>query len=213
MKDTGVVVVDVQGDFTTLKNGSLAVPGTDQDYLRDVESAILALKKKGTMRFATQDWHPAAHGSFADNHVGHDVFQMIDLNGLPQVLWPVHCVQGSAGAEFVADLNSKGIDKVVQKGTNIEVDSYSGFADNGQRFETELHAYLQSQDISTLYVLGVATDYCVKFTVLDALTRGYDVFLIVDGCRGVNQNPDDSKKAIEEMEAAGATVIASLDAS
>lgn len=199
-----LLLIDLQNDF--LEGGALAVPDGN---------ATLPVAQKLMEQFdlivATQDWHPSNHQSFATQHDGHNVFEMIELHGLPQCLWPNHCIQGSKGAEFASELNLEKLDKIVQKGTEVTIDSYSGFADNGHRKETELHAYLQSKNIDTLYVMGLATDYCVKFTVLDALAKSYSVYLVVDGCRGVNQAPDDSEKAIREMEKAGAVLIASID--
>jgi nicotinamidase/pyrazinamidase len=199
-----LLLIDLQNDF--LENGALAVSNA---------SATIPVAQKLMTHFdlivATQDWHPENHESFASRHKDHNLFDIIDLHGLPQCLWPMHCVQGSFGAKFSTDLDLKQIDKIIQKGTVPSIDSYSGFADNGHRKETELHEYLQSKHVDTLYIMGLATDYCVKFTVFDALTKGYIVFLVVDGCRGVNQSINDSKDAIREMEQAGAILTVSAD--
>jgi nicotinamidase/pyrazinamidase len=158
---------------------------------------------------ATQDWHPPNHGSFAVNHPGRKPYEVIELGGLPQVLWPVHCVQGSHGAELHADLDRSRITEVFRKGTDPEIDSYSGFFDNGHRKSTGLDDWLRRRGITELYVLGLATDYCVKFTTLDACALGYSVTLVVDGCRGIDLKPGDIDRAIDEMRAAGAKILES----
>ena len=200
---TALLLIDIQNDF--LQGGSLEVK--DGNEIIPIANAMI---DRFDCVLATQDWHPSNHGSFETQH-DENAFEVIDLHGLPQVLWPEHCIQGSFGAEFHVDLNIEGIHTIVQKGTDSTVDSYSGFADNGERIETPLHQHLQDAGVNTLYVCGLATDYCVKFTVLDALKRGYTVWLIVDGCRGVNQHIHDSQQAIQEMENAGAQIIASVD--
>ena len=156
---------------------------------------------------ATQDWHPADHGSFAANHPWRKPGQVIELNGLPQVLWPIHCVQGTWGAEFVKELRTDRITEVFQKGTDPGIDSYSGFYDNGHRKSTGMAEWLKNHGIQEVHVLGVATDYCVKFTVLDALKEGFTTRLIADATRGVNLQAGDVTTAIEEMVAAGAEII------
>ncbi|NLT71764.1 MAG: bifunctional nicotinamidase/pyrazinamidase, partial [Verrucomicrobiaceae bacterium] len=156
---------------------------------------------------ATQDWHPPDHGSFAANHPGRDVFETIDLDGLPQTLWPVHCVQNTGGALFAPTLETRRIARVFPKGTNPRIDSYSGFHDNGHRNSTGLGDWLRTQGVKRLSVAGVATDYCVKFTVLDALAEGFAVDLLARACRGVDLTAGDSERALEEMRAAGAKVV------
>ncbi len=155
---------------------------------------------------ATQDWHPGNHGSFAANHAWRKPGQVIDLHGLQQVLWPIHCVQGTWGAEFVADLDSDRITKVFQKGTDPEIDSYSGFYDNGHRKSTGMAEWLKEKGITEVHVLGVAADFCVKFTVLDALSEGFTTVLVKDATRGVNLQPGDVDRAITEMQEAGASI-------
>ena len=156
---------------------------------------------------ATQDWHPADHGSFAANHPWRKPGQTIELNGLPQVLWPIHCVQGTWGAEFVGGLRTDLITEVFQKGTDPGIDSYSGFYDNGHRKSTGLAEWLRNHGIEEVHVLGVATDYCVKFTVLDAIKEGFTTKLIREATRGVDLTPGDVDRAVEEMIAAGAEMI------
>ena len=198
-----LLLIDIQHDF--LKGGALEVPNGNE-----VIPIANAMMNRFDTVIATQDWHPAGHGSFASTH-NKEQYEVIDLHGLPQVLWPDHCIQGTHGAEFHPDLESDHFTQIIQKGSDPAVDSYSGFADNGGRIQTELDESLRNKGIDTLYICGLATDYCVKFTVLDAITRGYTVYLIVDGCRGVNQHIHDSQKAILEMEKAGVRLIASVD--
>lgn len=200
-----LIVVDLQNDFCN--GGTLAVK--DGDMVIPVANKIIKrFEEKGDFIIATKDWHPKEHKSFASNSGG-KLGEVGKLNGLDQVWWPDHCVQNEHGSEFHKDLLP--IENIIYKGTNPEVDSYSGFFDNGRKGDTGLHTLLQNHDVHTLFILGLATDYCVKFTVLDALSLGYKVYVIEDGCRGVNINPDDSKKAIDEMRKAGAHIIKSSD--
>ena len=155
---------------------------------------------------ATQDWHPADHQSFAANHDGKQIGDLVSLNGLPQILWPVHCVQETHGADFAGALKRDRWARVFQKGVDREIDSYSGFFDNGHAKDTGLASYLRQQGVDSVYVLGLATDYCVKFTALDAVSLGFRTHLILDGCRGVNLRPDDTQRAVEEMKAAGVSL-------
>jgi nicotinamidase/pyrazinamidase len=160
---------------------------------------------------ATQDWHPPDHASFAANHAGRRVGDMIDVHGLPQVLWPVHCVQDTPGAAFVPGPWTKRITKVFQKGTDATIDSYSGFYDNGHRRSTGLGEWLADRGVRDVYVCGLATDYCVKFTALDARQLGLNVSLIQDACRGVNLKTGDVDRAIDEMRNAGVRIVRSDD--
>lgn len=197
-----LILVDLQNDFC--EGGALEVKEGSQ-----VIPIANALMPHFDIVVATQDWHPANHGSFAANHLWRKVGQVIDLNGLQQILWPMHCVQNSFGAMFHKQLAVEKVHKIVQKGTDAEIDSYSGFFDNGRRKQTELHDYLQSQHINEVYVMGLATDYCVKYTALDAVSLGYKTYFIKDGSRGVNLNEEDVLKAIEEMKVAGVKVVES----
>lgn len=197
-----LVLVDLQYDF--LPGGALAVAHGDE---------TIAVANQLIPRFdvvvATQDWHPADHRSFAANHPDKRPGDVIELAGLPQVLWPVHCVQGTRGAEFHSALDPAAIAAVFRKGTDPAVDSYSGFFDNGHRATTGLGDWLHGKRITQLYVLGLATDYCVKFTVLDARRLGLDVWLVEDGCRAVELTRGDAERAIAEMRDAGATILTS----
>src|SRR5581483_6095505 len=140
------------------------------------------------------------------NHPGKKVGEVIDLDGLRQILWPVHCVQETTGADFAPGLDRGRIDHVIQKGTDAHIDSYSGFFDNGHRKATGLAGYLKSKGVSDVYLLGLATDYCVKFTALDAVQLGFTTFLVEDACRGVDLQPGDVARAIDEMRTAGVTI-------
>ena len=151
------------------------------------------------------------YGSFAANHPGTATWDVIELNGLRQILWPVHCVQGTRGAEFADALETDRIVRVFRKGTDPGIDSYSGFFDNGHRKATGLGDYLKERSVDHVFVLGLATDYCVKFTALDARSLGLETCLIEDGCRGVELQPGDVERAVAEMRAAGVQVLRGCD--
>jgi nicotinamidase/pyrazinamidase len=155
---------------------------------------------------ATQDWHPADHGSFAVNHPGQKLFDVIELAGLPQVLWPTHCVQQTGGALFHPGLDTRTIARVFSKGTEPHIDSYSGFFDNGRRKATGLEDWLKGQDVTDLLVCGLATDYCVRATAIDAAQLGFRTIVIADACRGVGLQPTDIPNAIGAMRQAGVVV-------
>jgi nicotinamidase/pyrazinamidase len=194
-----LILVDLQNDF--LPGGSLAV--TEGDPIVPV---VNRLQPRFELIVATQDWHPANHGSFAANHPGKAPGAMIELRGLPQILWPAHCVQGTPGASFAPGLRPAGWARIFPKGTDPGVDSYSGFFDNGHRQATGLGEYLRAQGVTDVYLAGLATDYCVKFTALDAVKLGFRTHLIVDACRGVNLQAGDIDRAVEEMRAAGVRI-------
>ncbi len=199
MKHRALILVDLQNDF--LPGGALGVAGGDE-----VIAPANRLMEGFEIIAATQDWHPADHGSFAANHPGAAIYQTIDLHGLPQTLWPVHCVQGTPGADFAPGLNTTNITRVFQKGTHPEIDSYSGFHDNGRRHSTGLAEWLKSQGVTHVTICGLATDYCVKFTALDAIAEGFEVTLHLPACRGVNLNPGDVDAAVREMKARGVEI-------
>jgi len=197
-----LVLVDLQNDFCP--GGALAVPHGDE-----VVAVANALLRSGRFArvVATQDWHPVDHGSFAANHPGRAPYELGELAGLPQVLWPAHCVQGTHGAAFRADLDTAGIDRVFPKGTDAAIDSYSGFFDNGKRKSTGLGEWLRAEGVRELTVLGLATDYCVKATALDARALGFDVTLVEEGCRGVGLGATDVADALAAMRAAGVRIL------
>ncbi|HET6248452.1 MAG TPA: bifunctional nicotinamidase/pyrazinamidase [Tepidisphaeraceae bacterium] len=195
-----LVIVDIQNDF--LPGGALAVAEGDQ-----IVPIVNGLMDRFDLVVATQDWHPADHGSFAANHPGKKPFEMIELDGLPQVLWPVHCVQNTHGANFASDLDTGKIKHIFRKGENPKIDSYSGFFDNGHRRSTGLGEFLKQAGANNVFVCGLATDYCVKFTALDARSTGFRTHLIADACRGVNLKSGDVEAAIAEMKAAGIFIM------
>ncbi len=194
-----LILVDVQNDF--LPGGALAVPDGHA-----VVPVINRLQPRFPLVVATQDWHPPNHGSFAANHPGKSVFEQIELNGLPQTLWPVHCVQGTPGAALAPGLSRDRIARIFQKGTDAGIDSYSGFFDNGHRRATGLADWLKAKGVTEVHVCGLATDYCVKFTALDAVGAGFKAYLIEDASRGVNLRPGDVERAIAEMTSAGVVI-------
>ena len=201
---TALILVDLQNDFAS--GGALAVP--DGNAVIPICNRV---SKSFDLVVATQDWHPPDHGSFAASHPGCQVGDIIDLNGLPQMLWPVHCVQETPGAAFLSALDTSRIDRVFRKGTDPAIDSYSGFFDNGHRKATGLGEYLKEKGATQVHVAGLATDYCVKFTALDARSLGFDTVLIEDACRGVNVRPGDVERAIDEMRQAGVRVMNGAD--
>jgi len=197
-----LLLVDIQNDF--LPGGALAVPEGD---------AVVPVANRLIPAFdlvvATQDWHPPDHLSFASRHFGKSAGDTVELDGLPQILWPDHCVQHTPGAEFAAALNRDGIVHVVRKGTDRRIDSYSGFFDNGRRKSTGLADLLRREGADSVALLGLATDYCVKFTALDAVREGFETTLVIDGCRGVNLHAGDADAAVEDMRSAGVRIVTS----
>ena len=186
--------------------GALAVHEGDK-----IVPIVNALQAHFPLIVATQDWHPSNHGSFAANHSDRKPGEIIDLHGLDQILWPVHCVQETRGAEFLESLNMDGVTKIFHKGTDVQIDSYSGFFDNGRRKATGLGDYLSAEGVTEVYVVGLATDYCVKLTALDAHSLGFKTYLIEDACRGVNLTAGDVDAAVEEMRRVGVEVIQSAE--
>lgn len=194
-----LILVDIQNDF--LPGGALAVREGDR-----VIPVANELMKTHDLVVATQDWHPRGHESFASSHAGKRVGEVIELHGLTQVLWPDHCVQGTRGAEIAATVDRSRIARVVTKGEDPAIDSYSGFFDNGKRKATALDAYLKSVGAKELTVVGLATDYCVRATVVDAIELGYPVTVVASGCRAVELKAGDGERALAEMKRAGARV-------
>jgi nicotinamidase/pyrazinamidase len=195
-----LLIIDVQYDF--LPGGALAVDEGDR-----IIPIINLLQNEFEFIVGTQDWHPANHMSFAANHQGKNPGDFIQLGNVEQVLWPVHCTQGSKGAEFHEDLDRTKWKKVFKKGTNPFVDSYSGFFDNDRRENTGLGPYLKDHEIDEVFVTGLATDFCVKYTVLDAIKEGFETTLIKDATRAVNLLAHDFDTAIKDMTKAGAEVV------
>jgi nicotinamidase/pyrazinamidase len=199
-----LVIVDIQYDF--LPGGALAVNEGDQ-----VIPVINAIQPQFHLVVATQDWHPPNHGSFAANHPGHQPGEMVTLAGQPQVLWPVHCVQGTKGAEISPLLDKSRIEAIFQKGIDPDIDSYSAIFDNARKRSTGLSEYLAKRDVKEIFVAGLALDYCVKFTTLDAVSLGLSSRVIRDACRAVNLDPRDGERAVAEMKAAGVGIVESAD--
>jgi nicotinamidase/pyrazinamidase len=195
---SALIVVDIQNDF--LPGGALAVREGDQ--VVPIANQLMA-SGRFDLIVATQDWHPAGHGSFAAHHAGKKPGQVADLAGLPQILWPGHCVQNTPGADFAPGLETMRFERVFRKGTDPSIDSYSGFFDNGHRKSTGLGEWLKGDGVTDIYVIGLATDYCVKFTALDGVKLKFKVHLIPDACRGVELRAGDVAASIEEMKAAG----------
>lgn len=194
-----LIIVDIQNDF--LPGGALAVKDGDK-----IIPLVNTLQQKFELVVATQDWHPKDHGSFAGNH-GRKAGELIKLSGLDQVLWPDHCVQNTKGAALAQDLDTKKISKVIQKGTDRTIDSYSGFFDNGHKKATGLQEYLKAKGVTEVFIVGLATDYCVKFTALDAVNLGFKTSVILPACKGVNLRPTDVDEAIEQMQRNGVDII------
>lgn len=195
-----LIIVDVQNDF--LPGGALAVPEGDQ-----VIPVINQLSSEFKLVFTTQDWHPANHGSFAASHPNTKIGDRILIDDTEQILWPVHCVQNTPGAELAGNLQPKVVSARIYKGTDPQVDSYSGFFDNQRKHETGLQQLLRQHGADDLTIVGLATDYCVKATVLDARDLGFNVTVYDNACRAVNLSPDDGPAALAVMREAGAKVV------
>jgi nicotinamidase/pyrazinamidase len=192
-----LIIIDVQNDF--LPGGALAVPDSDA-----IIPVINEIQNKFDLVVATQDWHPPDHKSFASSHKGKKVSEIIDLDGIEQVLWPDHCVTGSKGAKFHPDLNMNRVEAIFRKGTDPNIDSYSGFFDNGYRRSTGLSGYLKDKGANDLYFCGLAADICVFFTLIDALKEGYKVTLLLDATRPLNE--EEFSKQVETLVARGAKI-------
>lgn len=196
-----LIVVDVQNDFC--EGGSLEVPKADEiiPYIN-----LLMNENQYDQIVLTQDWHPSDHKSFASNN-GKNVGDIIQLNGVPQFMWPDHCVQNTKGAEFHPDLQVEKATHIVQKGTNTEFDSYSGFQDNNHFMKTGLEDYLKFHDIQMVEIVGLALDYCVKFTALDAVKAGFLTCVHFNGTRAVNVKPENGRDAIYQLAQNQVTIL------
>jgi len=206
MEKQALILVDIQSDF--LPGGALAVPQADA-----ILPTVRQLMEQYKTVVATQDWHPSTHESFAANHPGHKPGDVIDLYGLKQVLWPVHCVENTPGAQLsqALSMHAGRLRKIFRKGTDPKVDSYSGFFDNGRRNSTGMGEWLKAQGIEGVTIVGLATDYCVKFTALDAVQLGFQTTVVSDACRAVNLQEGDDERAFNEMRAAGVQVLTSQE--
>lgn len=200
-----LLLVDIQNDF--LSGGSLVV--------KNGEAILPIINKIIHYSFdvivATKDWHPNEHCSFANNHAGKKNGDHINLGGLDQILWPAHCIQGTWGSEFAAGWDTTRIDKVIYKGVDPLIDSYSTFYDNGHRKSTGLENYLREKGIKDIFIAGLTIDYCVKYSALDALELGFRPFVIVDACAGVNLENNHTEKALQEMRKGGVILLSFKD--
>ena len=197
-----LIIADLQNDYYSL--GPLAIQGVD-DILPIANQ--LAASDYFDVVVATQDWHPANHKSFAANHYWRYPGQEMDLNGVNQRLWGIHGVQESLGADFIEELNLDVIDKIVQKGQNPEVDSYSPFFDNNKEQASDLANFLQEHKVEQVFILGVATEYTVAYTAKDALALGFQTFIVEDACKACNWEAEDGAKALQELEKAGVVLL------
>ncbi|NBC84518.1 MAG: bifunctional nicotinamidase/pyrazinamidase [Bacteroidetes bacterium] len=189
-----LIIVDMQNDF--LPGGSLEVAQGNE-----VIPVINKMQNDFELVVATQDWHPANHGSFASQHNDKQPFDKTDLYGLEQILWPDHCIQSSKGAEFTNELQTNNIEMIIRKGMDPKIDSYSGFYDNGHKKSTGLTDFLKGRKVDEVYVAGLAGDVCVYYTCMDAVKEGFKTHLMINATRPVDQNA--FQKAVEDMQSAG----------
>ena len=197
-----LIIVDMQNDF--LSGGSLAVPDADE-----IIPIVNSIQQYFDLVVATQDWHPSTHKSFASNNPGKKPFEEIEVNGIPQTLWPDHCIQGTEGAQFSTLVNLNRVEAIFRKGTDMEIDSYSGFYDNSHRKSTGLSDYLKGKGVTKVYFAGLAGDICVYFSALDAIVEGFETFLMEDAVRSID--PERLKLVKADIVARGGKVINSND--
>lgn len=197
-----LIVVDMQNDF--MPGGPLGVQGADA-----LVPLINALMGQFSLVISSQDWHPKDHVSFASSHPGKKVKDVVVVEGQSQVLWPDHCVQNTVGAELVAGLDKEKISRRFLKGTGRMIDSYSVFFDNQRKKTTGLSDYLKRYKVTDLYFAGVATEYCVLYSTLDAIDLGFSVHVIVDACRPINLHPHDEQLALAGIAAKGGKLVTS----
>ncbi len=190
-----LIMIDIQNDFCS--GGALAVEQGEQ-----IVPLVNQLQNEFAVRVLTQDWHPQAHKSFADNHNGKQPYDMTEMPYGPQVLWPNHCVQGTNGAAFYKDLKSDSADLVLRKGFRPHIDSYSAFFENDHTTPTGLSAYLREREVDTLHMVGLATDFCVRFSAVDAAELGFNVIVHLDACRAIDLGGS-LKEALNEMQSCG----------
>ena len=193
-----LIIIDVQNDF--LINGSLEVSRGN-----DVIEPINEIIKNYALIIATKDWHPLDHVSFVSNHPGKKIGEVVKVNNIDQILWPEHCVQESKGSDFPTTLNFEAINKIIYKGTNSLIDSYSGFYDNGKIHSTGLSDYLKENKVTSIDYVGLVTEYCVKFTVFDSIEEGFKSRVILKGIKGINL--EESNKVLKEMKSKGIDLL------
>ncbi|APG60889.1 bifunctional nicotinamidase/pyrazinamidase [Christiangramia salexigens] len=197
-----LILIDVQNDF--MPGGALAVPQGDE-----IVPLINELQEKFDLVVATQDWHPQGHASFVSSHKNAELYEVINLDGIKQVMWPEHCIQGSKGAEFHPKLNLNPVEAIFRKGTDPKIDSYSGFYDNAHLKTTGLAGYLNEKGVTELYFAGLAAEYCVYFSILDAVKEGFKSCLIEDATRALSS--EDFKKAKRDLKDKGVKLLSSSE--
>ncbi len=195
-----LIVVDIQNDF--LPGGALAVPRGDETV-----PVVNAIQERFGLVVATQDWHPAGHASFASSHPGKNVYDAVTIDGVEQILWPDHCVQGSRGAELARAFNTNRVEAVFRKGTDPGIDSYSTFYDNARRKSTGLEGYLKWKKVDRVFLAGLAADFCVSYSIMDALAMGFEAVLIKDATRAISE--EGFRTAEKVMRERGATIVQS----
>jgi nicotinamidase/pyrazinamidase len=201
-----LLVTDVQNDFCP--GGSLAVNEGDR-----VVPVINRIIRSFTRIVATQDWHPQDHISFAVNHPGKKVHDVVEVDGMKQVLWPMHCVQGTSGADFHPALHTENFALILHKGMNPRVDSYSTFTENDKQTVTGLEGYLKGLGIASVYLCGLATDYCILYSALDAVDLGFKTHVVLDACRGVDVPDGNVAKSVKTMQEHGIILTRSSELS
>lgn len=197
-----LLLIDIQNDF--MPTGSLAVPNGDK-----IVAPVNAVQLHFDLVIASQDWHPASHVSFANNHLGKKEFEIIQLEGLEQTLWPAHCVQNTTGAEFHPNLHTQKVETIFRKGTNPALDSYSAFYDNAHQKSTGLAGYLKEKGITELYFTGLAADICVYFSIKDALAEGFECVVFEDAVRALDENTYQQQQ--EELKEQGVNYCRTAD--
>ena len=195
---TALIIVDMQNDF--LPGGALAVAGGDI-----IIPEINRLTIEYDLVVATQDWHPHNHGSFASQYEGARPFEMGQLGGMPQVMWPDHCVQGSFGADLSRELDQERVEAIFRKGMNPEIDSYSAFFDNGKLKATGLEGYLRGRGVTEVHICGLAADYCVWYTAKDAIELGFEAVIMLDAVKAIN--PEEFEKIKQEFSGLGGKLM------
>ncbi len=203
-KNAVLIIVDIQNDFCP--GGALPVKNGNE---------IIPLVNKLSYQFnhviATQDWHSFNQISFASNYEGKNAYDTVEIDGIKQTLWPNHCVQGTTGADFHHNLILDNIDLILRKGTHDNIDSYSAFLENDKKTITGLHGYLKALDIKKVYLCGLATDYCVFYSALDAIKLGFETYVILDACRGINIPENNIENSIKTMKKQNIKIINSSD--
>jgi len=199
-----LLIIDVQNDFCP----GGALPVNEGDAVVPVINRMQYAFRKVV---ATQDWHPKTHASFASNHNGKKPFDVIDLDGISQTLWPDHCVQGTGGAAFHPGLATDRVDLIVRKGTNPQIDSYSAFMENNKKTATGLAGYLKSLGITSVHLCGLATDFCVFYSAMDSASLGFETFVILDACRGIDIPEGSIDRALAAMKGKGIRIISSSE--